>query len=84
MDSAKPPKVAVGLRYKGQAAETPALSVREFGVNAEQVQRLAQRFGIPVIEQEQLARSLSTLQLDQEIPQEYFEAVALVLCKLAR
>jgi len=51
---------------------------------ADDVVALAERFGIPVIEDGPTARALQRVGLDEEIPERLFEAVAVILLKLDR
>ena len=76
--------VAVGLDYQGRKGETPAVAVKGEQLVADDVVRLAKRFGIPVVERETLAEALKALEEGQEIPEELFEAVAVVLHELEK
>lgn len=73
---------AVGIQYAGEPGETPSISVKGSGVEADEVVKLAKRFGIPVVEDAALARSLTCLELDAAIPASLFKAVAIVLAYL--
>ncbi|MBX7136694.1 MAG: EscU/YscU/HrcU family type III secretion system export apparatus switch protein [Oligoflexia bacterium] len=75
-------KLAVGLSYGGCAA--PSLSCRGEFLAADEIVRLARRFGVSVVEHPELARALDPLELDQEIPRELFEAVAVLLAELGK
>ena len=72
-------KIAVGLGYEPKNDEAPTISVKGNNLVADQIVRAAERFGIPVVENSGLARSLDALSLDQQIPEALFEAVAIVL-----
>ena len=82
MAKSKSYRIAVGLRYRDGSGTAPSLSVNERSLNAEKVVGVARRFGVPVVERAELAQALSLLELDQEIPERYFEAVALILSRL--
>ena len=72
-------KTAIGLSYKGRDQETPKVSVKEENLNADEVIKIAKRYGVPVVERSEMASALKSLELDQEIPEEMFEAVALLI-----
>ena len=80
---------AVGLRYEGggeggKADSAPTVEVKGDALDADEVVRIAERFGIPVVERPEIARALAELELDEEIPEELFEAVALTLNEIER
>lgn len=77
-------KHAVGLSYRGHQNETPSLSLSQDQGFADQVVKMAERFGIPVVDRPELARALRLLEVDQEIPEELFEAVAVVLAEIEK
>ena len=77
-------KRAIGLRYTGTTEETPAVHVVGEALHADTIVKLAQRFGIPVIERPELAQALAACELDEAIPGELFEAVALIIAQLER
>ncbi|TDT60912.1 EscU/YscU/HrcU family type III secretion system export apparatus switch protein [Fonticella tunisiensis] len=71
-------KKAAALRYeKGYIA--PKVTAIGFGHIAEKIIEEANRNNVPVISNEKLAESLSSLTIDQEIPSELYEAVAAVI-----
>lgn len=72
-------KSALGLKYDSRREPTPSLSVKGEDLDADQVVKIARRYGIPVVHDPDLARALSTMELDQQIPADLFEAVAIVL-----
>ena len=75
-------QTAVGLVYRERIGETPCVSVKGSAAEADEVVKIARRFGIPVVENPNLARSLSTLEIDSEIPASLFRAVAILLSHL--
>ncbi len=77
-------RVAVGLEYDGKRRDAPTLSVKGHQLQADEVVKLARRYGVPVVENAELAKALNGLELDQEIPEKLFEAVALLLQELER
>lgn len=73
---------AVGLKYEREQQSSPTLSVKGQHFEADEIVRLAKRFGIPVVEKKELAKALKTLDLDQNVPAELFEAIALVIAQV--
>lgn len=72
-------KTAIALNYRGRDDETPTISVKEENLSADEVIRIAKRFGVPVVEKPELVSALKSMEIDQEIPEELFETVAAVL-----
>jgi len=77
-------KIAVSLAYDEAAEAAPSVAAKGTGLMADEVVRIAQRFNVPVIEKDDLARSLDALEVDQRIPPSLFEAVAIVLNQLKK
>lgn len=73
---------AVGLRYEATRDDAPEISVKGKGLIAERIVRLANRYGVPVVEKPELAKALSAIDLDQHIPEDLYEPVAIVLTSL--
>jgi type III secretion system FlhB-like substrate exporter len=73
---------AVGLEYDTKSMEAPAVNLKAEQLRADEVVKLAKRYGVPVIENPGLAKSLSALEIDEQIPGPLFEAVAFVLLEL--
>lgn len=76
--------VAVGLRYRDGKADTPAVEVKGEALLADQIVRLARRYGVPVIEDRELAKALHSVELDHEIPPSLFKPVAIILNALKK
>lgn len=75
---------AVGLAYQVNDRHAPRVILKGEGKLADEVTRLARRYGIPVVERPELAQSLHALALDSQIPKELFHAVAVLLNELDR
>jgi flagellar biosynthesis protein len=73
---------AVGLAYDGSNEEAPHVVVKGEGYTADEVVRIARRFGVPVVERGEISELLSGIPLDERIPEDLYEAVALILCEL--
>lgn len=70
-------KVAVALEYEGKGA--PMVTAKGAGLVAEQIMEIAQQHNIPIQEDQHLVELLSQVELNQEIPEILYEAVAQVL-----
>jgi flagellar biosynthesis protein len=75
--SYKPTKRAVALEYGKNAA--PILTVKGEGLVAEDIIAEAKRQGIHIAEDAQLVALLSQLELKDEIPENLYVAVAVIL-----
>ena len=69
--------IAVALQYDGQHA--PKVTAKGEGVTAEQILEIAEKYGIPLQNEPELARILAQVPLGEEIPQELYIAVAEVI-----
>ncbi len=75
----------VGLEYARVAGSAaPTVAVQGEHLMADQIVRVARRFGVPVVERPALAQALSGIDLDQQIPERLYEAVALVLREIEK
>jgi len=68
---------AVALHYAGQGA--PRVTAKGQGLVADEILRLAHEHGIPLYEDAQLARLLARIELNEEIPEKLYRAVAEVI-----
>ncbi|HSG66666.1 MAG TPA: EscU/YscU/HrcU family type III secretion system export apparatus switch protein, partial [Gammaproteobacteria bacterium] len=74
-----PTHVAVALQYRAEEMNAPRVLARGRGEVAAELRQRARRHRIPIVRDVTLARSLVELELDDEIPDDLFEAVAEVL-----
>ncbi|HMK71721.1 MAG TPA: EscU/YscU/HrcU family type III secretion system export apparatus switch protein [Myxococcaceae bacterium] len=74
-----PTHLAVALRYAPREAEAPFLVAKGSGAQAQALRREAARWGIPVVRDVALARSLTAFDVGEEIPEELYQAAAAVL-----
>ena len=74
-----PTHVAVALRYDGEAMGAPQVVSAGRGELARKIKKMARRHGIPTVRNVPLARALVDLDVDQEIPAEFYEPVAELL-----
>ncbi|MBS1795830.1 MAG: EscU/YscU/HrcU family type III secretion system export apparatus switch protein [Acidobacteria bacterium] len=76
---ANPTHVAVALKYERGKSEAPVITAKGADLMAAQIRRIAGDAGIPIRHDVPLARALYEFEVDQEIPEELYEAVAVVL-----
>ena len=69
--------IAVALKYDGKNA--PKVTAKGEGLSAEQILEIAERHGIPLQTEPELARILAQVPLGEEIPNELYVAVAEVI-----
>ena len=72
-------KAAAGLVYDEKDDAAPMISARGEEATADKIVGIAERYGVPVVEDSELAQSLSKLEEGDEIPAELFEPVAIIL-----
>ncbi|MCV0428234.1 MAG: EscU/YscU/HrcU family type III secretion system export apparatus switch protein [Roseibium sp.] len=70
-------KLAVALQY--EKGEAPVVTAKGAGSVAEQIEQIAREAGVPIEENPMMAEALSQIELDQEIPIELYQAVAVLI-----
>jgi flagellar biosynthesis protein len=78
---------AVALRYAPEAPfrdAAPRLVAKGEGLLADRIVALARQHGIPVERDPDLLAALEPLQMDQVVPPELFQAVAIMLAAIYR
>ena len=75
---------AVALRYDAEKETAPRVVAKGMGLVAERIIEIARENGVAMYEDPDLVALLSTLQLEQEIPDELYRAVAEVLAFVYR
>ncbi len=74
-----PTHIAVALRYDTQECDAPYLVAKGLEADALALRREAQRRGVPVVRDVSLARSLIHYDVGEQIPEELYQAAAVVL-----
>lgn len=74
-----PPRVAVALHYEEGSLGAPRVVAKGRGYVAEKIIELAEEHGVLVETNPVLAEALSGVDLDEEIPVELYEAMAVVI-----
>jgi flagellar biosynthetic protein FlhB len=74
-----PTHVAVAIKYDKEKGGAPRVVAKGMRKNAETIKDIARSAGVPILRNIPLAQALHKLDLDEEIPEELYEAVAEVL-----
>lgn len=77
-------KRAVALRYDPDEHHAPEVVSAGDGALAEQIERAAHAYGVPVVRDVPLAAALAELAVGEQIPEALYDAVAELLNELAR
>jgi len=75
----KPRALAVALQYEKGTREAPRVVAKGRGLMADRIVELAQESGVIIEANPVLAEALSGVELDDTIPLELYEAVAIVI-----
>lgn len=80
-----PTHFAVALEYKQAAMRGPVVSAKGADEMAFRIRRIASDNGVPLVENKPLARALyAEVEVGDEIPEQYWEAIALILANVYR
>lgn len=74
-----PDHIAVAIKYDKEKGKAPRVVAKGHRVHAEKIKELAKQYGVPILRNVPLAQALVKLEIDEEIPEELYEAVAEVL-----
>jgi len=77
-----PTHFAVALKYDPATMGAPAIKAKGANIIAEKIKEIAKAHGVPVFEDKLLARTLYKLDLDQEIPEVFYKALAVILANV--
>lgn len=73
------PNLAIALEYETGTRDAPRVVAKGRGLLAEKIVALAQENNVMIDTNAELAEALSGVELDERIPVELFEAVAIVI-----
>lgn len=73
---------AVALEYDETSDKAPRVTLNSSIMPPQELIRLARRFGVPIINQPELALALDRVGFDTFIPQALYKAVAIILARL--
>lgn len=80
-----PTHLAIAVQYEPGKMRAPKIVAKGAGVFAKNIVRIAKENRIPVLERKPLARALfSSVEVGQEIPFDYFRAIAEILAEIYR
>ena len=71
-----PTHIAIALSYAAEEGGAPEIIAKGHGDFAQRLKKAAIAYGVPVITDKYLARSLANFELGEEIPSEFYEAIA--------
>ncbi len=74
-----PTHIAVAIKYDKEKGGAPKIVAKGMRKNAESIKEIARQAGVPILRNVPLAQALNKLDLEEEIPEELYEAVAEVL-----
>lgn len=78
-DDPKPRALAVALQYQQGGREAPRVTAKGRGLVAERIVALAAENGVVIESNSALAEALSGVEIDDTIPLELYESVAVVI-----
>ena len=76
-DEKKTPQTAVALKYDSKKA--PKVVAKGDGHIAEKIVEIAEEYGVTLYQDSELVKLLSRIEIDEEIPSNLYQAVAVVL-----
>lgn len=74
-----PTHLAVALSYERDTMGAPAVVAKGADLMAAQIRKIAEESEVPIMRDVPLARALYELEVEQEVPEELYESVAVVL-----
>ena len=77
-----PTHFAVGLKYDVTNMGAPKVIAKGTNLIAEKIREIAKKSNVPIIENKPLARELFKLDINQEIPEIFYKAVAAILAQI--
>jgi flagellar biosynthesis protein len=80
----KTPRQAVALRYDQQKGRAPCVLAKGSGYIAEKIIQAAQQYDIPMVRDPVAGELLHHMDLGEEIPPEFYQAVAEILAFVYR
>lgn len=71
--------IAIALEYEPETGGAPRVTAKGRGLIADKIRDSAEKHGVPIEENAPLAEALSMVELDDEIPEALYRAVAEVI-----
>lgn len=80
-----PTELAIAIQYEREKMAAPRVVAKGQGYVAQRIREIAVEHGIPIVERKPLARALfKAVEVGQEIPETYYQAVAEILAYVYR
>jgi flagellar biosynthesis protein FlhB len=76
---ANPTHISVAIKYERGKADAPIITAKGADLMAAQIRQIASESGVPIKRDIPLARALYEFDVEDEVPEELYEAVAVVL-----
>lgn len=80
----KKPNLAVAIDYDPRKMNAPVLGLAGVEEIAKIMKKVALRYGIPIEENQELAKKLLALEANGEIPEGCYEEIAQIIVKLSK
>lgn len=74
-----PTHIAIAIRYRDGEMDAPTIIAQGKDQMAQQIKKVARQHHIPIVRNVPLARALIELEIDDQIPPEFYDAVAEIL-----
>jgi flagellar biosynthetic protein FlhB len=74
-----PSHIAIAIEYDQKNHSAPVIVSKGMGLHAQKIKDIAKSFHVPILRNIPLAQALNKLDIDDEIPEELYQAVAEVL-----
>jgi len=74
-----PAHIACAVKYDENSDAPPVLVAKGLRKNAQKIKEIAVHYDVPILRNVPLAQELNKLEIDEEVPEELFEAVAEIL-----
>lgn len=72
-------EISVAIEYDPAAEDAPSIAASGKAEASKQIRRIAQRYGVPLVRNDALAKHLSEIEVEHEITPDLYESVAKVL-----
>ncbi len=74
-----PAHIAVAIKYDSEKGTAPTIVAKGMRKNADKIKEIARAEGVPILRNVPLAQALNKLDLEEEVPEDLYDAVAEVL-----
>jgi flagellar biosynthesis protein len=71
--------IAISIEYSPEENTAPKVTAKGYGYMAEEIIQIAKEHNIPIKQDQALTELLAQVEIDEEIPQVLYEAVAQIL-----